>query len=298
MNILVTGANGYVGLHLVSYLVGQGNKIWALVRPSCSEQEKQLLTGLGAILVPNELDGDKPLQIIPEEMDVVVHLLGSLQAPSVGTFRSVHASKTRFLAAECRRLGVRRLVYLGTLGAAPEAVSEYLRTKWFAEEEVRASGVPHVIVRSPLIFGREIGARESKVIAKLKELIQTRKRIPIVGNGRNLLQPIYVGDLVRCLNIASSYPSLENQSVDVGGPERVSFEQLVTLLSEKLGVQKDKAHIPIPLALCVAMIAQCFGLRIPITPDQVRMMKQDVVVDTARMQEIFGPPRVSLREGL
>jgi len=269
-----------------------------MVRPSCAEKELELLKDLRVTIVKNDLDGNSRLDIPAEEIHAAIHLLGSIQAPAVGTYRSVHENKTRFLAAECRRLGIKRLVYLGTLGASPNGASEYLRTKWLAEEEIRASGLEYVILRAPLIFGKSFGMRESKVLARLKEVIRIRKFIPLVGSGENLLQPIYIGDLVHCLEKAATDATLRDEHIDLGGPQKLSFEQIVDALAANLHIRKPKLSVPRGIMLAVAFMLERWSTEPPITRDQVRMMALSITADTDRMRQVFGPPVVPFKDGL
>lgn len=298
MKILVTGANGYVGTHLLLYLTRQGHKVFAVVKPAAKDEDLAIIRDLNIEVVRNDLTGNGRLEVASGNVDAVIHLLGSVQAPEAGTFRSVHEGKTRFLSAECRRLGVKKFVYLGTLGASLKAPSEYLRTKWLAEEEVRRSGVDYVIVRSPLIFGKSFGVRESKVVAKLKELIRTAERaVPILGSGKNLLQPIFVGDVVRCLEKAAADPAVRDETIDLGGPEQLSFEEMIDILMVRIGVKKKKVKIPFPIAFALAYVLERIKANPRITTDQVRMLREDVVCNLDRMNRLFGPPTVSFRDG-
>ncbi len=298
MQILVTGANGYIGVHLILYLTRQGHRVTALVRPGCEEKELALLKELGAAIVENDLTGNSRLSLSPNAIEAVIHLLGSVVPPKEGTFRSVHESKTRVLTSECRKLGVKKLVYLGTLGAASDGPNDYYRSKWLAEEEIRSSGIDYVIVRSPLVFGKSFGMRESKVIRRLRETMQSRPKIPILGNGQNLLQPIYVGDLVHCLEKAARDAGLRNVTVDVGGPEKITFEALLDALAAKARMQKKKLKIPLPIAHALAWIFARMSAKPPFTPDDVRMMQRDVVCKNDKMNEVFGPSKVRLQDGL
>ena len=298
MNILVTGANGYIGNHLLLYSTRQRHRIWGVVRPSCEPQDLEILRDLGVTIVRNDLEGNSRLDVKAGEVQVVVHLVGSLHPPQAGTFRSLHEGKTRFLTSECRRLGVKKLVYLGTLGAAPDGKSEYLRTKWLAEEEVRASGLDYVILRAPLIFGKSFGVRESKVMTRLKELIKTSSRIPILGSGKNLLQPLYIGDLVQYLEKAAVDPAIRDETIDLGGPERLPFEQLIDTIAQSLHVRKAKIKIPFPLAFLIAFCMERFSPEPSITLDEVRMMRGDVICQSDKMNKMLGPPKVPLKDGI
>ncbi len=298
MQILVTGANGYVGVHLILYLTRQGHRVTALVRPGCDAKELSLLKDLGVAIVENDLTGNSRLSLSPNTLEAVIHLLGSVVPPKDDTFRSVHESKTRVLTSECRKLGVKKLVYLGTLGAAPDGPNEYYRSKWLAEEEIRSSGIDYVIVRSPLVFGKSFGMRESKVIRRLRETMQSRPKIPILGNGKNLLQPIYVGDLVHCLEKAATDVCLRNITIDVGGPEKIAFESLLDAIAAKAGIQKKKLKIPLPIAHALGWILGRISPKPPFTQDDVRMMQRDVICQNDKMNEVFGPSKVRLQDGL
>ncbi len=285
--ILVTGANGYVGAHLVARLRGDGAAVRALVRRGCPEDEKAFLRAAGAELVEAEIEEAPLLSRALSGVETVVHLLGSIERPRSGGYRGMHTAKTAILVGAFRDAaaaradrggrGGGRVVYLSALGASASAANEYSRTKGEAEERIARSGLGHVIVRSSLIFGRETGGRDSKIVMKLAGLAASGRPVPLVGGGRNRLQPIYIADLVSCLRAAIAAEGRRSEVWDVGGPEVLTLREVAGKLMRMLGNGRGVVGIPYPLAYALAWCARLARAEGRLNLEQVRMSRHDAV---------------------
>ncbi|HSQ78149.1 MAG TPA: NAD(P)H-binding protein, partial [Nitrospirota bacterium] len=148
--ILIIGGTGFVGSNLVRRMRREGLRLRALVR---NPDKAQALADLGVEAVPGDLSEKVSLEKAVVGVERVIHLVGIIQeAPGV-TFKSVHVEGTRSLVEAARKAGVRHFFYQSALGVRPGAKSEYHKTKWQAEELVRASGIPYTILRPSLIYG-------------------------------------------------------------------------------------------------------------------------------------------------
>jgi NADH dehydrogenase len=122
--------------------------------------------------------------------------------------------------------------------------------------------------------------------------------IPIIGNGRSLLQPVWIEDVVSCFVAALQRPETASRAYEIGGPERFSFEEMVTLVAEAEGVRKPRAHLPVtmmrPIVWAMSRIVPSF----PLTSDQLTMLLEDNVCDTTAMRADLGVEPASIREHL
>lgn len=296
--ILITGSNGYVGTHLVERLCGEGMAVRALVRRGCSADEQALLKKMGAEVCEADLEDDAVILRAMEGVHTVVHLLGSIERPERGGYRGMHTLKTSLLlkafkaalsGAEKRAAAATsRIIYLSAIGAAKDAGNQYARTKWEAEDEIGRSGLDYVIVRSSLIFGRETGTRDSKIVRKLMRVSAERKAVPLVRAGRNRLQPIYVGDLVSCIAHAIAVPAGCHDIWEVGGPDVLTLREITERLIKMRGLRRRIAGIPYPVAFIAGLVARLLRREGTLNLEQIRMSRCDTICTRNKAESLLG----------
>ena len=290
--ILVTGGTGFVGRHLVARLVSEGEQVRVLARRAVDLQ--------GAEVIAGDVTDQSSLRPALEGCDIVVHLVGIIRETRGQSFRRVHVAGARNVIEACRQARVRRLLHMSALGTRPRAASRYHRSKWEAEQLVRASGLAAAIFRPAVMFGKG-GA----FLPMIRSIAALPPVIPIIGNGMNLLQPIWVEDVVACFveairsgRAGATAPDPRCDSYELGGPESYGFEQLVDLIAESEGIEKPKVHLPVWLMRPAAALLSRLSLRFPLTPDQLTMLLEDSVCDISEMRQTFGVEPASLREHL
>ncbi len=281
--ILVTGGTGFVGRHIVARLISAGGKVRVLARSRVETP--------GAEMAAGDIRDLSAVARAARECEAVIHLVGIIREQGDATFRRMHVDATRTVIQACQEAGVPRLVHMSALGARPGAKSEYHRTKWEAEELVRASGLPATIFRPSVIFGPGGG-----FVAELRKLVRGGPVIPIIGDGMALLQPIWVDDVASCLTQAINKPEASGKAYELGGPETFGFEPLIDLIAEAEGISKPKVHLPVALVRPAAATLGRLFSRFPVTSDQLTMLLEDSVCDITAMQETFGIRPASLRD--
>jgi len=229
-------------------------------------------------------------------VDMVVHLVGILQeAPGV-SFHEVHVLGTEALLREARKAGVRHFFFQSALGAHPGSDTRYLKTKALAEEAVKASGLPFTIFRPSLLIGPWDGFS-----LRVIELIRSMPVVPVPGSGRARLQPLYIQDWVRCfLKVLKEGP--KNKTYELGGPEQLSYNRILELYMQALGLKKPLLHIPMGLAtlgLPLGRLARAAGLKVPqATLEQLRLLQRDNVCAPDAVRRHFGFQPLGLKEAL
>jgi uncharacterized protein YbjT (DUF2867 family) len=290
--VFVTGATGFVGHAVLQRLCADGHVVRCLVRHGSEKR----LHGFGAIA---RIEGDVLVRRGLEEgmagCDAVIHLVGIIrERPAAGmTFERVHVEGTRNVLDAARAAGVQRYLHMSALGTRPAAASRYHRTKWAAEEAVRASGLPWTIFRPSIIYGRGDG-----FVSMLASMVRRTPAVPVIGSGRQRLQPVAVEQVARGFVGALERPATIKQIYEVGGPEPVTMLELLDLIGRALGRRRvRKVHVPLGVMTPLAKLLHRLP-GFPITPDQLLMLGEDSVCDPRPFFDAFQLEPGALAAGL
>ena len=290
--VFVTGATGFVGRAVISALRAHGYSVRCLVRRG-SERDLRGLEAIerveGDILVRHGLAGGIA------GCDAVIHLVGIIREhPATAvTFEFVHVQGTRNVLEAATAAGARRYVHMSALGTRPGARSRYHRTKWAAEEAVRASGLDWTIFRPSIIYGRGDG-----FVTMLATMIRRLPIVPVLGSGRHQLQPVAVEQVAEGFARVLETSGAVKQAYDVGGPDRVAMLELLDRIGETLGRRRVlKAHVPLGLVRPMARLLHQLPF-FPVTPDQLLMLEEPNTCDPTPFFSTLGMTPIQLTEGL
>jgi len=285
MNVLVTGATGYVGNYVVKALLEAGHAVTAVSRKgakSSTASGKNLGTVTGVKYVVADVGSGSGVLDAVRGCDVIVNLVGIIAQRGEQTFQRVHVDGTRHLIEAAKSLGIKRFVQMSALGAAAGAASRYSATKFEAEELLRKSDLEWTIFRPSLIFG--VG--DDFFGRVLKNLVATPV-VPQIGDGLFPFRPVWVGDVAQCFAQALSNPATIGQTYDLVGPKEYTFRQLLDLEMDTLGGRKPVVPAPIFLMDIAVPLMQVLGPLAPITTDQYAMLKAGNTADPTKMQQTF-----------
>lgn len=285
MNVLVTGATGYVGNYVVKALLEAGHAVTAVSRKgakSSTASGKNLGTVTGVKYVVADVGSGSGVLDAVRGCDVIVNLVGIIAQRGEQTFQRVHVDGTRHLIEAAESLGIKRFVQMSALGAAAGAASRYSATKFEAEELLRKSDLEWTIFRPSLIFG--VG--DDFFGRVLKNLVATPV-VPQIGDGLFPFRPVWVGDVAQCFAQALSNPATIGQTYDLVGPKEYTFRQLLDLEMDALGGRKPVVPAPIFLMDLAVPLMQILGSFAPITTDQYAMLKAGNTADPTKMQQTF-----------
>jgi nucleoside-diphosphate-sugar epimerase len=278
--VLVDGASGYVGSHLTNQLQRHGYSARCLVRPQASEVDVSTLQSSGAQVCKADLMSQhKDVERLFEGVEVAVHLIGSVAPKRGESLDDLHVEMTRRFAQLCKATAVGKIVMVTSLGAEASAQSLYHRTKWLAEQALKDCGVPCIILRPALIVGKTFGVRNSKLIARILELIRTRRSVPIIGGGANKIQPVFIDDVVaaiiKCVAEIGGASGTAAPVLEIAGPEVITMRQLYERLMTITQINKPLMDIPLPVASVVAFAAQYLQAVPVLSLDQIKLSKSD-----------------------
>lgn len=238
--ILITGGTGFIGQTLTRQLVEAGYPVRMLIRPS--PDSPHLPRGVAVEVAVSSLNDPRGLRAAMAGVDAVYHLAGTERLGPQAKLLEVDIQGTLAVAQAAAETGVDRFFTLSHLGADRSSAYPVLKTKGIAEEHVRRSGVDFTIIRTAPVFGP--GDSFTSGIAALLHAAPFFFLMP--GDGRSLIQPIWVEDLATSLVWALEDDRTRRQTFEVGGPEYLMFQQVVQAVMSTLGIEKRLLSISPP----------------------------------------------------
>lgn len=226
-SIAVTGASGYVARNLRRYLAGRDARVVSISRRNFAafrDEHKIITKDYGERKVWDRIHG----------FDALVHLVGIGRQSAAASYGAINSCLTGHVTEMCAKARVGRIIYLSGLGVSPKNPLSYFISKYDAERQIAGSGLPFTIFRPSFIVGR--GDPLSKHLQR--QIRSGEVRIP--GSGSYSIQPIHVADAAKVITESVSSPRFRNKTVDLVGPDTMTFERYVRLFSAGTGARIAK----------------------------------------------------------
>jgi uncharacterized protein YbjT (DUF2867 family) len=228
MNILLTGATGFIGGHVLRALLAQNHRITVVCRHS--ERLLQQFPGLRAV-EQDFADATDSGDWLPhlQGIDAVINAVGIIKEAPGASFETVHHLAPAALFSACAQLGIKKIVQISALGAQLDAETAYFTSKAKADAHLQSLDLDWFIFKPSIVFGK--GAKSMGLLAALAALPVT----PLLDGGEQKLQPVAVGDLSQAVSVALKPETRPRQIIHAVGPEPIRFAAILALLAGYLG---------------------------------------------------------------
>ncbi len=289
--VLVTGAGGFVGSHVVSALLRAGYEVIC-----CGRNEANLRRHFPTCRVV-EYDFTSPLpngtlDTLLRGVSVVINTVGIIQEHGKGTFEAVHRRGPIDLFHAAERAGVRRVIQISALGADDQAATTYHQTKRDGDEALKTLSLEWVILQPSLIYGQ--GGRSFAFFSALAAL----SVLFLPGRGDQLIQPIHVDDLAAGIIRLIPDDAVSRVTLPVVGPEPVTFRQFMEAIRGWLGLSRGHAvFVPLGIVRLMARIGNIFRSDF-VNTDTVSMLCRGNTADPSAFGEASGVTPRSLPHAL
>jgi uncharacterized protein YbjT (DUF2867 family) len=232
--VLVVGASGQLGGVIARKLIASGARVRALARNQA---------GL-APLAPQAEIAAVDLRDLPKlteacrGVDQIVATANNNMGKGPNSPTRIDLSAYQNLCAAARNTGVRRLIYVSYRGVSQDAPVDIFRIKWYIEDAIRRSGVPHVMLR-PTAF------MEVWIDELLAKGIREKGVATIFGDGRSVANYIAIDDVAEFAVKILARPEIKNEAIEAGGPSNLSQNDLATLVERRLNRPARRRHVPV-----------------------------------------------------
>ena len=282
--VVLFGGNGFLGQNTAQLLLARGYRVRLVSRRAMAvpSQANDL-----EYICADALDPSAVIRAV-HGADAVVNLIGILMPDKRQNFDQAHKQAAEMIARSCRDHHVPCFVHVSAIGADKESVSHYAQSKAAGEEAVRGAMPDAVILRPSIIFGTQDG-----FFNRFAAMARFSPILPLIGHGKTLFQPVYVGDVTMAILAALEGRARKGVIYELGGPEQKSFTDLITFMLRTIKKNRVLMNLPFPVAHFVGWTMETLnkmsGGRLPpllmMTQDQVALLRYDNVVSSAAFAE-------------
>lgn len=279
--VAVVGASGFVGNAVVARLAESGLGVIAISRTG-----RRLATWPASVITrAADVATGRNLAQALEGADTVVHLVAIPRETGGRTFAEVNVRGTQRVVEAATAAGIRRFVHLSVLGVADDPKLRYLYSKWLGERLVRDSELDWVVLRPSLMFGPGDG---------FFRLVRTTLRwwspgiVAIPGSGDTRFQPLAVDDLAIAVERSLTDPDRARQVYEIGGPDWVTYREIVEDVMRVTGMRRLKLPMPIPLISALTAVTDRILPVFPVSHDQIASLQRPNFTDRDAFERAFG----------
>ena len=287
MKVMITGANGHLGVRLIEALASD-SEVVAVVR---SERAAAQLTGLPAetkIVSYADPDG---LASAAAGCDVCIHLVGIIKETANNTYLDAHERPCDALADAAARAGVKHVIALSIVGASHDSDNACLRSRAAAEDCLTAGSVPASILRVPMVLGENDYASRALIG-------RARAGVSFSFRASSLEQPIYAGDVIDAVIALVREENPAGGVIELGGPESLSRSALTSRAGEVVGNAPRLVSLPLFVGLTLAWLMERVSGNPPVSCDMLKLLDHDDNVDNSAALSRLGISLTSLDEML
>lgn len=296
MKVFITGGTGFVGSVISEKIKSSGASVTLLAR---NKNKIPRLKELGFEVFEGTLEEKNAVDdfFSRNKFDAIVNLVGIIKSTPGFSFRKVHVDYVKTLLELAKKNGIDRFIHMSTLGASVND-SKYFSTKYEGESLVKHSGLKWTVFEPSLIFGDNAAFFDDLI-----HLVKTKAIVPIIGTGENKFTPIDVFSVADAYSNSLYNDKAVHKSFQLCGPDIYTFEDIIDLIMELSPPKKLKIHTPLFVVEKSLSVIEKLSVpfkNIPVTSDQVRMLKYDSICsgDTGEFDELLKLKKTRLKDWL
>ena len=290
--ILVTGATGFIGSHLLPQLHHKGFPIRILLPPE--DDAAAIPKNIPLEVAICGLSDEHNLKAALKSVTTLIHLATDENQGLKADLQGVDIDGSASLLRVAAQTSVKQVIFLSYLGASPASAYPLLRAKGAVEQQIIKSNLNYSILRTGPVFGQ--------FDHFLRKIIRYQNTLPFVtfvpDKGKTVLHPIWVQDLVAAVIRSIDNPLTEGKTIEIGGPEYFSLHDLFSLLRPEKGFFHSRVYLPSSSLRLMLLFWQVIVKNTPITSFDLDMVAEDRTAPIDTITKLFSILPLSLREYL
>ena len=279
MRVLIIGANGFIGRHLVQALRAHHDLMVCVRNPeSAMKHHPGVETVVRDFSTATTVEAWLPSL---HGVDCVINAVGIIRESGMQTFEQLHHRAPCALFQACARVGVRKVIQISALGADDTAFSQYHLSKKAADDCLQQLDLDWAIVKPSLVYGP--GGTSTAFFKALAAL----PFIPVVDRGEQPIQPIYIDDLVAAIVALLRTDAPARLSLDAVGPHPITFKDMLAQYRRWFGLPAGPLiQVPYTLSLFAGKFARFLG-DTPVTSEAIEMLRRGNTGDASTLNDLL-----------
>ena len=269
--ILVFGASGQIGRHLLRKLAKKNFKVTAITRNLHRKAyilKSQANAGWLNIIELNSIDNNK-LNEIFKNKDICINLIGILNEKNKSSFHNIHCLLPQKLAELSKKNNLEQFIHLSALGVEEAKESKYAYSKYNGENEIKKIFDKYVILRPSLVY-----SVDDKFTTMLMSMLKLFPLFPIYYEGKTIFHPIHVSDMCEIIEHVI-LNEVNSEIIECIGPEKITFKEILEKLLKTLEIKRLLVPTPLYLAILLANFFELLMKNPLLTKDQLILLKSN-----------------------
>lgn len=271
-----------MGRAVLRQLSTYGTPLRTLLEPS--KASPKLPAGVEVDVALSSLLDERGVRAAMVGVDTVIHLAGTTLNSTLDDPLYFDVEAARILSQAAADVGVKRFIYHSMLGADRSSAYPFLRARALAEDAIKASQVPSILLRTTVPFGDDDGFTTS--LAMIMAAIPLFFFLP--GDGSVVLQPLWVEDLATCILWSMDEPELIGTTHEMGGPEYFTLRDLLQIIMRRASILRILVPTRAPYLRAGAWFLERFLRRSPVSTHWVDYLAVNRSTDLGTLPSVFG----------
>jgi len=289
--ILITGANGFIGNHLVYSLKNDGHQVIACTHNTNNYKINDPLVKVIKCDFRLNITPDSWLEKL-QHVDVVINTVGIIKETPTQKFKILHQDAPIALFKACELIGIKKIITISALGADASAFSQFHISKKIADDYLKTLNLNWVIIMPSIVYGS--GAKSLTLFKTMAALPIT----PLIENGNQVVQPIHINDFCIAVNLLVKSDQPNRVKIAFIGSEPITMKNIFILLKLWLGIDSCRfIQVPYSIMLIFSKIGKLLPQN-PVSTESLKMLMQGNTADVTPFINYFGFKPLNLSESL